>query len=93
MTAEEACSWGLVNKVVPGDQLMSEVMALAQTFAAGPTKAYGAAKHLLHSAFAESMETQLESESRSIVNMISTRDGCHGLESFLNKRKREFKGE
>ena len=93
LTAEEACAWGLVNKVVPVDQLMDEAMALAKNFAAGPSKAYGAAKHLLHTAFSEGMETQLEAESRSIVAMMKTRDGRHGLESFLNKKTPEFKGE
>lgn len=93
LSAEEARDWGIVNKVVPGESLMDEAMALARTFAAGPTRAYGAAKQLLQSAFSESLETQLDAESRSIANMMRTRDGRHGLESFLNKRKPEFKGE
>ncbi len=93
LSAEEACAWGLVNKVVPADSIMVEAMALAHTFAAGPTKAYGAAKQLLQSAFSESLETQLDAESRSIATMMRTRDGRHGLDSFLNKRKPEFTGQ
>ncbi len=50
LSAEEACAWGLVSKVVPDDQLMDEAMGLARNFAAGPTKAFGIAKNLLTTA-------------------------------------------
>ena len=33
LSAEEACAWGLVSKVVPDDQLMEEAMGLARAFA------------------------------------------------------------
>lgn len=92
LTAEEARDWGMINQVVPADDLMTAAMDLARKFAAGPTAAFGAAKHLLNSAYTESLETQLESESRSIVAMMRSEDGAHGLESFLNKKKPTFKG-
>ena len=68
-------------------------MAMAMQFAKGPTKAYGQAKHLLHTAFSESMETQLEFESQGIASMMRTRDARNAMESFVNKRKPEFSGE
>ena len=39
LSAEEACAWGMVNRVVPDDQLRDEAMVLARGFAAGATKA------------------------------------------------------
>lgn len=93
LTAEEALNWGLVSKVVPTATLMDETMSMAAHFAAGATKAYGAAKQLLLRAYSESLEAQLEAESRSIVAMSRTHDGQHGLDAFLNKRKPTFKGE
>ena len=93
LSAEEACAWGLVNKVVPDDQLMDEAMTMARTFAAGPTKAFGIAKNLLTTAYSESLEAQLDAESRGIATTMSSRDGRHGLKSFLNKQKPEFTGE
>jgi 2-(1,2-epoxy-1,2-dihydrophenyl)acetyl-CoA isomerase len=93
LSAEEACAWGLVSKVVPDGQLMDEATGLARTFAAGPTKAYGIAKNLLTTAYSESLEAQLDAESRGIAATMSSRDGRHGLESFLNKQKPEFIGE
>src|SRR6187200_123873 len=40
ITAEQAFEWGLINKVVPDDQLMDEAGALAKRLAAGPTRSY-----------------------------------------------------
>ncbi len=93
LSAEEACAWGLLSKVVPADQLMEEAMEQARAFAAGPTKAFGIAKNLLTTAYSESLESQLDAESRGIATTMGSRDGRHGLESFLNKKKPDFIGE
>ena len=69
LTASEALEWGLVSKVVPAEALMDDARAIAATFAAGPTKAYGGAKRLLDTAFSEGLESQLDRETRSIAEM------------------------
>ena len=93
LTAEEACNWGIVNRVVAPGDLMPEAQKLAATFASGPTKAYGGLKKLLLTAYSDAIETQLERETQGISGMMTTHDGPHGLDSFINKRKPEFKGE
>ena len=93
LSAEEACDWGLINRVVEPDTLMDEAMAMAKKFASGPTKAFGRAKRLMQTAFSDQMEAQLEKETRGIASMMKTHDGPHGLEAFLNKQQPEFKGE
>lgn len=93
LSAQEACDWGLVTRVVPGDDLMAEARKMAEGFAEGATKAYGGAKRLLLSAFNETLETQLELETVSIAEMGRTHDGRHGIDAFANRRKPEFKGE
>lgn len=93
LSAEEACDWGLVSKVVAADQLMHEAMALARRFAAGPTKAYGGAKNLLLTAYSETLEAQLDAESRGIAVSMGNRDGRHGVDSFLHKEKPDYTGE
>jgi 2-(1,2-epoxy-1,2-dihydrophenyl)acetyl-CoA isomerase len=94
LTAEEACNWGMVNKVVHPDQLMQEALGLAATLAAGPTKAFGASKRLLTTAFSASMETQLEFESASITNIVrTTSDARDAITAFLNRQQPEFKGK
>ena len=92
LTAEEACEWGLVTRVVPADALMDQAREMAAAFAKGPTKAYGGAKRLLLSAFSDSLETQMERETISISDMARTRDGSHGIETFAARGKPTFEG-
>ena len=93
LNAREALDWGLVNKVVPAADLMAEVTALATRLAAGPTEAHGGVKKLLMMGSNDSLESQMERESRSIVAMAGTRDGAEGVKAFVEKRKPDFKGE
>ncbi len=93
LSAAEALEWGLINQVVPDDDLMDTVHALAARLAAGGTVAFGAVKRMLHETFASTLETQMEMEARAIAEMSHTHDGREGIDAFLNKRKPEFKGE
>lgn len=92
LSAEEACDWGLVTRVVPSEDLMAEARKLAADLARGPTRAYGGVKRLLQTAYSEGFETQVEKESRTIAEMMRTEDGPHGIASFLAKEKPEYKG-
>lgn len=93
LTANEAQEWGIVNRVVFPDELQAEARVMAEQFAKGPTKALGGSKRLLLSAYSETMETQLDHETRGISAMMETHDGPHGLNAFLNKKKPEFRGK
>ncbi|MBX9700719.1 MAG: enoyl-CoA hydratase/isomerase family protein [Acetobacteraceae bacterium] len=92
LTAEEALDWGLVNRVVPAAALMAEAGALAATLAAGPTRAYGGVKRLIQTGLTETLETQMERESRSILAMSRSADGIEGVTAFVAKRKPRFTG-
>jgi 2-(1,2-epoxy-1,2-dihydrophenyl)acetyl-CoA isomerase len=92
LSAPEALEWGLITRVVAADQLQGEALALAAQFATGPTKAYGGAKRLLLSAYAATLETQLEEESVSITGMARGHDGREGIEAFAARRKPNFTG-
>ena len=92
LKAEEALEWGVVNQVVPDDQLMDEARQLANKLANGPTQAFGQVKALLNTTFDNSLGTQMELEARAIADMVGTADGQEGLDAFFNKRKPDFKG-
>lgn len=92
LKAEEAAQWGVVNKVVADEDVVTEAMALAKQLANGPTQAFGEVKSLLNSSFDQSLETQMELEARAIAKLIASADGQEGLDAFLNKRKPQFKG-
>ena len=92
LSAQEALEWGIVTRVVPDAELLAQAHALGAQLAAGPTKAYGAAKRLLHSGWTETLETQMEHESQSIADMGRTADAAEGMAAFLEKRTAKFKG-
>ena len=92
LSAAEAYDWGLVNQVVPADQLMPTVEKLAATLAAGPTRSFGATKALLNESFEHGLETQMELEARAIAAASITPDGQEGIRAFLDKRKPQFTG-
>jgi len=93
LNADEALDWGLVNQVVPADALDETVDKLAKQLAQGPTLAYGGIKKLVQMSFNDTLESQMERETRSIVRMGSTPDGIEGVKAFIEKRKPEFKGK
>ncbi|MEH6404486.1 MAG: enoyl-CoA hydratase-related protein [Sneathiella sp.] len=93
LTADEALDWGLVNKVVPADQVMNEALALATKLGDGPTKTYGKVKDLLLQTFSGTLETQMELEARGIVSAAVTNDGLEGIAAFLEKRTPKFTGK
>ena len=92
LSAQEALEWGLVNRVLPADELMPAAMETAGRLAAGPTRAFGTAKRLLLDGFAQSLDTQMEYESRGIADCLSSADGREGVRAFLDKRKPVFRG-
>ena len=92
LTAREAADWGIVTKVVPDRELMTEAESLARELAAGATRALGIAKRLMHHSFSESLETQMELEAQAIAEAARTRDAREGIAAFIAKRKPNFSG-
>ncbi|NWG01324.1 MAG: enoyl-CoA hydratase/isomerase family protein [Syntrophaceae bacterium] len=92
-SAQEALQWGLVTRVVPDNELLSQARAIAVQLAAGPTRAYGISKRLLHRGWTETLETQMENESQAIAESARTKDAREGITAFLEKRSPRYKGE
>ncbi len=88
----EAVEWGIVNEVVEDGKQLERAMELARQIAAGPTLAFGAVKTLLNGTFDQTLESQMELESRAIADLSMSDDGREGIDAFLNKRKPSFKG-
>jgi 2-(1,2-epoxy-1,2-dihydrophenyl)acetyl-CoA isomerase len=93
LSAAEALEWNLVNRVVPDDELMTEAVKLARQLAAGPTRAYGGVKKLLIASACSDLETQMDLETKLIVDTAGSHDGAEGMYAFLEKRAPEFTGE
>ena len=91
--ADKALAWGLVNEVVPHEQLAENVMAWAQQLATGPTLAYALTKRAMHKALQSSLVEALEYEA--LLQDVASRshDNTEGVSAFLEKREPQFNGE
>lgn len=89
--ARRAQEWGLVNQVVKDEELMETATSLARKLASGPTLAMARAKALINQSLTESMETQMENETRAIALSAATDDFREGVTAFLEKRPPNFK--
>jgi 2-(1,2-epoxy-1,2-dihydrophenyl)acetyl-CoA isomerase len=92
LSANQALDWGIANRVVADASLAEEAHSIAAQLAAGPTRAYGAAKRLMQSGFTESLETQIEMELRSIGALAHTQDAREAIAAFAAKREPVFAG-
>lgn len=90
--AETARSLGLVNWVVPADQLAAETEKLARRLADGPTAAFGEAKRLVNQSFSTPMEKQMEEELLAFARGARGHDLPEGVRAFVEKRKPVFRG-
>jgi 2-(1,2-epoxy-1,2-dihydrophenyl)acetyl-CoA isomerase len=84
---------GMIYKVVEDSNLQSDAMTIAKTLGDMPTKAMGLTKRLLNKSLTNSLEQQLEYEADVQVQATLTHDYTEGVNSFLEKRKPNFKGE
>ena len=90
LTAQEAESWGLVNRVVDNSELEDAAEELAGTLAAGPTAAFGASKRLFVRGATSDLADALARESEEISRMSATADAREAISAFLGKREPRF---
>jgi 2-(1,2-epoxy-1,2-dihydrophenyl)acetyl-CoA isomerase len=90
LSADEALDWGLINDVVPADQLLSEANKLADMFVIGSKNSNATIKKLLLQTFQNGLETQMEIEGRAIAENSRSADGREGVKAFVKKRKPQF---
>ncbi len=90
--ADAAARLGLVNKVVPREQLEHAAGELAQRLAGGPTKAIGMAKWLLNRSLDSDRRTAFDEEAWAQELIVGTADAGEGLRACAARRAPEFKG-
>lgn len=92
ITAAEAQTLGLVNKVVPQAELMSTVMKTVEAILSKAPIAVGSAKFSINQAWDMDVEEAQKNEARIFAELFSSEDVKEGTSAFIEKRKAEFKG-
>ncbi len=88
--ADEAAEVGLVEEVVPGDDLEDTVAGIAEEISAKPRFAMSAAKEALNQAHESPESAGLAFERRLWSGLFGTHDQREGMEAFLEKRDPDF---
>jgi len=90
--AQEALRIGLVTRVVPGDELMHAVLALAREIAANAPLAVQSAKRLLYEQLDLTLEQAMEQVSLFLTTLRRSDDHQEGVQAFLERREPVFRG-
>jgi 2-(1,2-epoxy-1,2-dihydrophenyl)acetyl-CoA isomerase len=90
--AAKAHEWGLINRVVPDDELLEQASELADRLAQGPTRSYAGSKRQLNHWALARMREQLELEAGIQAEMARTQDFMEGVTAFVEKRQARFSG-
>jgi 2-(1,2-epoxy-1,2-dihydrophenyl)acetyl-CoA isomerase len=93
VTAERAAQFGMINRVVPVDDLIVDAMAMAAKLAAAPTGSIGRIKRMLNNSFSNDLRTQLELEHECQIESGRSNDFKEGVAAFFEKRPPNFTGK
>lgn len=91
--AEQCASWGLVNRVVPAENLLETARAYTRRLAERPTKALQWTKTCLRHAQTDTLNTTIEHEALYQSLAVQTHDHQEGVAAFIEKRAADFKGK
>jgi crotonobetainyl-CoA hydratase len=94
--AEEAARWGLVNRVVPGAELMDAARKMADDLAAGPPLVFAAIKEIVREAeamkFNDALNRITRSQFETVERLYRSEDQQEGARAFAEGRDPVWKG-
>jgi 2-(1,2-epoxy-1,2-dihydrophenyl)acetyl-CoA isomerase len=93
INAEQALQLGLINRLVPHEELTQATEDFARGFAAGPPLAIGMAKRGIYRNMESDLASSLEYETYAQSKCWSTEDASEGVRAFVEKRPAVFQGK
>lgn len=93
LKAQKACEIGLVNRVVPQEELLPEAEKVAQLISAKGPVALTLAKRAIESGYDVPLSEGCKKEIDAFVESFSSQDRDEGIKAFLEKRKPVFTGK
>ncbi len=93
LEAEEAHRLGVLNRLVPADELEEETMAMAQRIADRPPIPNRLVKGMVYRGMSQSLDEHLVEAAQVEILTLTSQDHREALSAFLEKRKPEFQGK
>ncbi|MDA8586000.1 carnitinyl-CoA dehydratase [Rhodobacteraceae bacterium] len=97
LDVEEAARWGMINRVVPAAELMTQAREMADLLAAGPPLVYAAIKEIVREAedmkFQDAMNRITKSQFTTVEALYQSDDQLEGARAFAEKRDPVWKGK
>ncbi len=91
--AAEALGMGLVNRVVPADELSKTAREWAERLAQGPTRALTLTKQLVNASLDVDRSVAFAAEATAQEINMTTRDAQEGVASFVERREARYEGK
>ncbi|MEB8343962.1 enoyl-CoA hydratase/isomerase family protein [Streptomyces endophyticus] len=92
LPAADAERLGLVNRVVPDDELPKVAKEWSERLATGPTRALAMTKSLINTSLDSDRSTAFAAEATAQELNMGTHDANEGVASFVERRRPEFRG-
>lgn len=90
LDAPQALEWGLVNRVVPAEELLEQARAIAGVIAQGPVHAMGLTKRDFNHAVLPNLEQVLDYEAHTQEIAGKGSEHQEGVQAFFEKRQASF---
>src|SRR5215470_9638494 len=90
--AAEAARLGLVNRVVPSQDLYDEAASLAEVLATKPAMTLASALSAIHRGMDAAIDDGLAIEEAAFAQIVSSHDSREGIAAFVEKRNPRFEG-
>lgn len=89
-SAERAKEAGIVNRVVPAEELEGAALTIAQKVAAQPAASIREAKRLLKAPTRDAVREAIEREALSFIERLTSPEAAEAFIAFFEKRKPDF---
>ena len=97
LDATEANRWGLVNEVLPAEELMGRAWEVARRIESGPPLVYAAIKEVVREAenmkFLDALRKITKRQFKTVDTLYSSEDQLEGARAFAEKRDPVWKGK
>jgi 2-(1,2-epoxy-1,2-dihydrophenyl)acetyl-CoA isomerase len=92
VTAERAAQFGMINRVVSAEELMTDALVIAEKLASAPTGSIGRIKRMLNASYSNNLTEQLALEHECQIESGRSEDFKEGVTAFFEKRPPQYKG-